>query len=60
MIALPLERCWLDARVLREVAPRESEVQRESPFDEERVGDDLGSGEGGLALTRVMSQAVAA
>ena len=60
MIALPLERCWLDARVLREVAPRGSEVQRESPFDEERVGNDFGSGKGGLALTRVVSQALAA
>ena len=60
MIAPPLGRCWLDARVLREVAPRGLEVQRESPFDEERVGDDLESGKGGLALTRVMSQAVVA
>ena len=35
-------------------------MQRVSPFDEERVGDDLGSGESDLALTKVMSQAVAA
>ena len=35
-------------------------MQRVSPFDEERVGEDLGSGEDGLVLTRVMSQAVAA
>ena len=60
MMALPLGRCWLGARVLKGVAPRGSEVQRGSSFDEERVGNDLGSGESDLALTRVMSQAVAA
>lgn len=60
MVALPLGRCWLDAGVSRGVTSRGSGVQRGSPFDEEKVGDDLGSGKSDLALTKVMSQAVAA
>jgi hypothetical protein len=59
-MAPPLERRRLDAGVLREVAPRGSGVQRGSPSGEERVGDGLGSGKCGSALTGVIGWAVGA
>ena len=59
-MAPPLEGHRLDTGVLRGVAPRGSGVQRGSPSGEERVGDGLGSGECGSALTGVIGWAVGA